>query len=192
MEGDWQFTDYVTPKLVAVVFLLGLFGWLLTLLLKKTGHAPPSLDAWGLFIDLVAILSLLITLAILTDVDDIDKSIERIENKYLFRATAPDLQNRLKKMADRLAEQLREKAETDKSKLEEISSRADAILNRIEELIHHDEVRSHVRSLRTTIENYRGRQETTIEDYYDVLNDLRTTEEHLETLVNRSRKTVNQ
>lgn len=190
MFEKWQFTSYITPQSVVLAFAGGVGLFVLERVLRWQEVITTKLGAWGLLIDFTAILSLLITLAILSDVEEIEEKVGRIEDKYLFRATAPDLQDRLETIAQSLADLLRKKPDKSKQKLQAVASRADANLKQIEELVLDEEVESDAQELRELIDEYQEDPDTEPDDYYDILSEIRRIEEHLEGLINRSQKRV--
>lgn len=174
-----DFTEIITPKRVATI-LGGGFLISVALILAKphTGLISSGLDVWRFFIDLVSILSLLITLVVLF-------GLKRIERKYLFRATAPSLLSRLKEKTNQLADSLRD-PDTDGLVVGQTLMAADAVLKEIVEVVQDEEVKSNVGELRASIKQYQ-KAHTPEKDAYDILSDLRRVEEYMVGLIERSK-----
>lgn len=118
--------DRITPGGVLKVLgsVLALTVLLIVLNEAYNWESVTSPQIWDWFIDLVAITSLLLTLVILSD-------LEEIQNRYLLRATIPDLQQKLEEKAKNLGALLRSEFRESTGEIGRELSKAGGILKQV-------------------------------------------------------------
>lgn len=168
--------DYVTPKTVVIFLGISLAVALLLIFSSPKSHRP---TVWDGYMDLVALASLLVTLTILSD-------LEELQDRYLLRATIGDLQSNLKQKAENLGELLRSGFEESERQIARELSKEDGILKRIADRTENvdSDVYQEAESLRKDIQAYNNGSE---DEVYDIWRDTHTLNELLKGLIEESK-----
>lgn len=171
--------DYVTPKTVATVLGLLLIAAVLSIFFVPENYQS---TVWNGYIDVIAIASLLVTLTILSD-------LEELQERYLLRATIDDLQNSLKQRTENLIELLRSGYEDSQREISRELSKEAGILKRLADRTETvaPDTHEYVKDLQQDIQAYTSREDTGKEKAYDIWRSTHTLNELVKGLIEESK-----
>jgi ElaB/YqjD/DUF883 family membrane-anchored ribosome-binding protein len=171
--------DYVTPKTVTVTLAVGL---LITLLATPFTPTEYRSTLWDRYMDLVVILSLLVTITVLSDLNE-------IQQRYLLRATITDLQEDLEQRANTLGDLLRSDSRESEAKIDKELSKESGILKNIADRSEgvNEDVHREATSLRENIRTYTTSPQGGEDEVYDIWKETHTLNELVKGLIEESK-----
>lgn len=171
--------DSITPKAVLVVLGVGLAATILSIFLVPEAYQSTP---WNWYMDLVAIASLLVTLTILSDLDE-------LQDRYLLQATIGDLQNSLKQRAENLGQILRSGLKDSRREIARELSKEDGILKQVADRTEEvdPDVHEEAIALRQEIKAYTSTTEDDTDEIYDIWQATHTLNELVKGLIEESK-----
>lgn len=167
----------ITPKGVATALAVTLGLTALAYVLQKNGTLPASWPTWDLFMDAVGIASLAVTLLILS-------GLQEIEQRYLLRATIPELHERLERRMNKTHELVRSKFGDSRANLIRELSRMEGVLKQIQSRAEDidDEVHHRSGELSERIQSYKSSGNRDKDEVYGIWGEAHSLSELVEGL----------
>ena len=171
--------DYVTPKTVTIALLTTLLITLVAILATPPGYTP---ILWDGYMDLVVILSLLVTITILSDLNE-------IQQRYLLRATIADLQEDLEQTAKALSDLLGSDFQDSKTDIDRELSKENGVLKKVADRTEgvNKDVHDEATRLRDRIRAYTNSPEGDEDKVYNIWRDTHTLNELVKGLIEESK-----
>lgn len=171
--------DYITPKSVLVV--LGIAFLLTIAIFFIVPHTHQS-TVWTGFMDLVVVISLLVTIAVLSD-------LKEIQRRYLLRATIDSLQETIRQRAENLGDLLRSGPEDSRSEIAKELSKAEGMLKTLADRTEAVDMDIHreAKDLREEIKAYSSAGQTDADKLYDIWQSTHTLNELVKGLIEESK-----
>jgi len=179
--------DHITPGRVATLFCILLGLWVSGIALRELTSIVQTFDTgwyWGLLIDITSVLSLLITISILADLNGIRTDFKR-------KVVAPSHLEKLSSTVEELSSTAMGGPQTQGAKLQVTTRKLDAVATRIPEVMEDSQIEEDIEKLRNEISNYtpprEGQEDKENEaDAIDILATARSIETRMETLIDES------
>ncbi|MCS3679365.1 hypothetical protein GGP72_003321 [Salinibacter ruber] len=170
--------DYITPLSVILFFGGALLLCVIAILLT-----PAYWDTiLNRYMDLVVVASLLVTIAILSDLKELQK-------RYLLRATIDDLQDNLIQRAENMNEAFTSGIEGSRTQISKELSKEEGILKQIADRTEEidSDVHEAAEDLRDDISTYRSSSQRDEAKLYDIWEETHAVNELLKGLIEESK-----